>query len=82
MGDTALEEEFTITDRVAGMGALIVDDVFRSGRTMSAVADATESVVNTQNLSLPWEHGTLVPGSRASGTGQLRDSRHPLASLT
>ncbi len=39
-GDTALGEEFTITDNLAGMRALIVDDVFRSGRTMSAVANA------------------------------------------
>src|SRR6266568_5883758 len=30
-GETALGEEFTITDNLAGMRALIVDDVFRSG---------------------------------------------------
>lgn len=39
-GDTALGDEFTITHGLVGTRALIVDDVFRSGRTMSAVAIA------------------------------------------
>jgi pyrimidine operon attenuation protein/uracil phosphoribosyltransferase len=40
-GERTLRGEFTITDDLAGKRALIVDDVFRSGRTMSAVANAT-----------------------------------------